>query len=476
MHWLIRKMKNEAWPFSTRYILWGVLFFVAVGAVVACGGGGSKGTSAGAPPAVTPEQAAAGAADTVGGASKSLLGSVGKSIGNSSAAETILNALGIPPDPDPTANLEAQLGEAIALILVNGQRTGDTITFDPDETQLCGDPQLGQITLLVGVDIGNPLQPCIDFYSHVTVVLTPGGNAEEGTLEIKYDNFVLATIDYSSGSVSLQLDLAQLKAIASAARPDVELPETLEGVVRATFTELGPDHGQFIFSILQAIRIIDAADDFNINIAAADEVFEFTADGPGATLTAELGLGALTAMFPVDDATGANSFPTNLNLSGATFRAELTAETLVITNIGLGSDPLTLDVVDSAGPEPDFSFGLVPFSVTLNGSDDTITFDQAYNSDFAIEDVLGLFSPSPDGTSDTGLTGTVNVAIPQDTKWTVLESTILTTEPVIRIDSGSATVTGTGFFPSENLTAGECFNLRPSFGFPLQAAALCPIP
>lgn len=151
-------------------------------------------------------------------------------------------------------------------------------------------------------------------------------------------------------------------------------------------------------------------------------------------------------MFPVDDATGANSFPTNLNLSGATFRAELTAETLVITNIGLGSDPLTLDVVDSAGPEPDFSFGLVPFSVTLNGSDDTITFDQAYNSDFAIEDVLGLFSPSPDGTSDTGLTGTVNVAIPQDTKWTVLESTILTTEPVIRIDSGSATVTGTGFF------------------------------
>jgi hypothetical protein len=203
MRWLIHKKKSEMGPLLMRSILWGFLFFVAVGAVAACGGGGSKGSSAGAPVGVTPEQAAAGAADTVGGASKSLLGSVGKSVGNSSAAETILNALGIPPDSDPTANLEAQLGEAIALILENGQRTGDAVTFDPDETQLCSDPLLGQVTLLVGVG-----QPCIDFYSHITVVLTPGGNAEEGTLEIKYDNFVLATIDYSSGSVSLQLDLA----------------------------------------------------------------------------------------------------------------------------------------------------------------------------------------------------------------------------------------------------------------------------
>jgi hypothetical protein len=250
----------------------------------------------------------------------------------------------------------------------------------------------------------------------------------------------------------------------------------LEGVVRATFTELGPDHGQFIFSILQAIRIIDAADDFNINIAAADEVFEFTADGPGATLTAELGLGALTAMFPVDDATGANSFPTNLNLSGATFHAKLTAETLVITNIGINSPPpFSLNVDDPTNsPNVDFSFGFVPFGVTLSGADDSITFDQAYNSDFAIEDVLGLFSPVPPG-GGSGLTGTVNVVIPQGTKWTLRESTALTTEPVIRIEEGSATVTGDDVtFPSENLVAGDCFLLRPSFGFPLVSIPCIP--
>lgn len=471
MHWLIRKKKNEAWPFSTRYILWGFLVFVAVGAIAACGGGGSKGSSAGAPPAVTPEQAAAGAADTVGGASKSLLGSVGKSVGNSSAAETILNALGIPPDPDPTANLEAQLGGAIALILENGAITGDTITFDPDETQLCGDPLLGQITLLVGADIGNPLQPCIDFYSHITVVLTPGGNAEEGTLEIKYDNFVLATIDYSSGSVSLQLDLAQLKAIASAARPDVELPETLEGVVRATFTELGIDHVQFTFSIVQAINIVDAADDFNINIAAAEKVFEFTADGPGGTLTAELGLGALNAMFPLDDLTGTDSFPTNLNLSAATLHAVLTAETLVITEIGIGTDPFSLDVDDPSSPETDFSFGLVGFSVTLNGSDDSITFDQPYSSNFALNDVFGVLNPL----AQEGMTGTVDVTVTGGSKWTVLESQTPTTEPVIRVDNGSATLTATGFFfDSQTFDAGDCFRLRPSFGFPLQPVGVCP--
>ncbi|NKE71516.1 hypothetical protein [Candidatus Manganitrophus noduliformans] len=467
MRWLIRKMKNEAWPSSTRYILWGLLFFVAVGAIAACGGGGSKGSSAGAPVEVTPEQAAAGAADTVGGASKSLLGSIGKSVGNSSAAETILNALGIPPDPDPTANLEAQLGEAIALILENGQRTGDAITFDPDETLLCSDPLLGQVTL--------EGQPCIDFYSHITVVLTPGGNAEEGTLEIKYDNFVLATIDYSSGSVSLQLDLAQLKAIASAARPDVELPETLEGVVRATFTELGIDHAQFTFSIVQAINIVDAASDFNINIAATEKVFEFTADGPGGTLTAELGLGALNALFPVEDLNDV-SFPTKLALNGATLHAALTAETLVITKIGINSPPpFSLDVDDPANsPNVDFSFGFVPFGVTLNGADDSITFDQEYNSDFAIEDVFGLFSPVPPG-GGSGLTGTVNVVIPQGTKWTLRESTALTTEPIIRIEEGSATVTGDGVtFPSESLVAGDCFLLRPSFGFPLVSIPCIP--
>lgn len=472
MHWLIRKKKNEAWPFSTRYILWGVLFFVAVGAVAACGGGGSKGGGAGAPTGVTPQQAAAGAASTVGGASKSLLGSVGRSVGNSAAAETILNALGIPPDPDPTAGLEAQLGDAIALILKNGQRTGNTITFDPDETQLCNDPLLGQITLFVGVDVigPNPQQPCIDFYSHINVVLTPGGNAEEGTLEIKYDNFILAIIDYSEGSVSYQFDLAQLKAISSAARPEVERPETVEGVVRATFSELGPDHGQFTLSIIQAINIVDEANNFNINIAAASNIVQFTADGPGGTLTAELGLGPLNAMFPVDDETGANRYPTNLTLNAATLRADLTADTLVITNIGIGANPFTLDVDPTNSPNVDFSFGFVPFGVTLNGADDSITFDQPYSSNFALNDVFGLLNPF----AQVGMTGTVDVAVTGGSKWTVLQSQTPTTEPVIRVDSGSTTLTATGSFAdSRTFNAPVCFRLRPSFGFPLQPVG-CP--
>jgi hypothetical protein len=465
-------IKPGAGDFSRLGRMIGFLFFLSIGFFAACSHNDAKDAKDEAEDAQAVQQATAGAASSVGGTSKSAIGAVGRAGGNSSATNTILKALGLPEnaDPDPTSDLEEQLGDAIAAIFENGVRTGSTITFNPDETELCDDPLLGQISLLVGVNVtgpGDPQQPCIDFYSHITVVLTPGDTSEEGTLDIKYDNLTLATIAFSPGSFSIQFDLAQLKAISSAARPDVDLPETIEGVVKTTFTELGPDHARVTFSIEQEINVVDSEDDFDITIAAAPKVFEFTANGPEGTIVAELGLGALAAMFPVEDATGANSFPTNLNLSAATLHAELTAESLVITNFGIGGAPFTLD--STGNPGVDFSFAFDTFGVTVDETG--LTFDQAYNSTFEIADSSGLFS--------SGLTGTVDVAVPQESAWTVVGSVFDNffneNVPLVQVASapGSATVNGTGAFGSEDIAAGECFTLRPSFGFPL-VSANCP--
>lgn len=484
MYWLSRRKKlenritavdkggsNAAGGSSIRWNLLGFLSLLVIAAFAACSASDKKNEAENAQAA---QQATAGAVSSIGGTSKSLLGSVGRAAGNSSATNTVLAALGLPPntDPDPTNNLEEQLGEAIASLLKNGESDGDTVTFDPDETEICNDPLLSQVELLVG-DFDGTSQNCIAFYSHIRVQITPGGDPEEGTLVIKYNDLVLATIQYSSGSVSVQLDLAQLNSIASAMEAegilaDLGLPETMEGVVRTTLTELGPDHGQFVFSIIQEVNIVDSAQNYDITIAEAAEVFQFTADGPGGTITADLGLGALAAMFPVDDATGDNSFPTNLNLSAATLHAELTAESLVITNFGIGGAPFTLD--STANPGVDFSFAFDTFGVTLDETG--LTFDQPYNSTFEIADGLSLFS--------TGLTGIVGVSVPQGSAWTVVGSVFDNffggNVPLIKVgsSSGSTTTNATGAFaPSLTFNADECFTLRPSFGFPLQPAG-CP--
>ncbi|MBI3805176.1 MAG: hypothetical protein HY282_15610 [Nitrospirae bacterium] len=449
---------------SLRRDLLGFLFFVVAGILVACGSGGGGGQAGNNPNPTpqTPDQAKAGAVKNIGGTSKSIVGALGKVAANSSASGSVLKALGMtPPDPgtDPTAQLGQQLDTAIPLILTNGTQTGNTVTFDPDEAALCGDPVLSQIQqALDSLGTGK----CVDFYSHVRAVLTPGSTQDDGTLDITYDGHVLVTIGYAPSTAFIQFDLAELKVIASALvaqgfidtanLPPAGLPQTLEGIVRTTFTDLGPDHGEIALSIKQAINIVDAATNINITLAAAENVVDLIADGPAGTGSASINLGALAAGFPLDGSDLAKH-PTKLNLNQLTLHAELTPDKLIVTNLGIGGVPATLDATES--PDTDFKLSLDTFGVTINGADSSITFDQAFHRHYDQKDTLGLVD---------GKTGTYDVLIPSAAKWTLLDST--TGSPLFKVSSGSVTSTSTGEFGSVNLTHTEntCFTLAPNLG------------
>lgn len=457
----MRKTRYRGWVRFIHWSLLGVLFFLAAGTMAACGSASKKS----ADDAQIIEEKKSGAIETIGETSKNALSAAGKVVANSEATGTILTAWGLPPidpDSDPLSDLETQLGDAIALLLGEGTRTGDTITFDPDEEALCAD----QLLSLIQGFLSDP-ELCTDFYKHVTSVLTPGSSSDEGTIAIKYDNRTIATIGYSPGSLSIQFDLAELKSIVSLLVTQGliddpgPLPETFEGAVRTTFTEIGPDHERLTLSIEKEIQIKDAATQTSITIAAASQVFELTANGQAGTASLEVGLGAIDATFPLEDSSGV-SYPTELKLKALTVNAELDPTRLVLTDVSLGNEPLTL----TSSPDLDISLGLATFGLTLNGEDNSVTFNQDYKRDYVAKDVLGLFD---------GMIGEVHVSIPANTKWTVLGSSEGSTlpdfgSPLNRIDSGGpVTVTGTGDFSSssETFTEFECFNLHFNLGAPM---------
>ncbi len=142
--------------------------------------------------------------------------------------------------------------------------------------------------------------------------------------------------------------------------------------------------------------------------------------------------------------------------------AELTQTTLKVSNFGFGGSPITLNVDEPGSLNIDFSFGMATFGLTIDGTNDSVSFDQAYSSSFGIDDVFSLFETAP-------LTGTSTVTVPAGSKWTLLGVDPLFNEPVFRVDSGSTSASGTGFAaPSGGVfPVGSCFSLRASFGFPV---------
>jgi len=344
--------------------------------------------------------------------------------------------------------------------------SGDTITYDPDEAAACTDPVLASVGGLFV--LGQSSQTCIEFYSHILAVIHIGSAADSGTIDIMYDTFTLMTIGFAPSSVYYEWNLAQCRLIfeamfAQGFIPDPEFGSAFEGIIRTTLTELGEDHGRINLSIQQAIKIVDGDED--INIASTPKVFELTANGPAGTANAEIGLSTLMSMFIEEDGFS-NDHLIALDMAGMTLNADLTPTKLMVSNVGLGSRPLTMDVDDPSSPGTDFSFGMSTFGFTVDGTDGSVTFDQAYNSDFVINDPFELFS--------SGLSGSTNTSVSAGSKWTLL-GTNFSGEPVFQATSGTAAVTGTDSFlgASGSFGPGSCFALWERFGFPLLAEA-CP--
>jgi hypothetical protein len=310
------------------------------------------------------------------------------------------------------------------------------------------------------------LQECIDFYSHVTVVLTILGE-DQGTIDLMFDDITVMTVGYDivggNNTSYIEFDLAELKGLilvldaleTTPGNPD--LPDTMAGVIRLTATELGPDHGRVTLSIEEAIDIADDTDETSVNIAAAEKVLEFEADGVNNSASLQVGLNAINAIYPMEDGSGI-SHMADLTLSGVTLLAQLTdnGDKLEISNIGIGGDPLSIDVYDvgagDTGPI-DMTFNLDTFSVTLDGPSETLNFDQAVSMLLDFNDQFDVFSL-------TDFSSTLGMEITQDTQLTAIEDT--DGAPFLQVgNNGRITVTGDGdFAPGFELLQGTCISVN----------------
>ncbi len=404
------------------------------------------------------------------------LGGVGT---DSAAINTVAEMMGMDlsdsstdPSTDDTSlteTMEQQILEAIELFFAEGVRVGDTITYNPDEQAMCNDAVMGLLKTVLELleesdeidsdDTSTAINECVALYSHVTIVLTILGE-EEGTLAVKYDNFVILTIGYNKDKTYTEFDLAQLKSIIEAIGAqqdppeDPELPSVFAGVFRYTNTVLGTDHGKMTFSIEQAINIVDdsEANETSISIGATPKFLEIIANANDNTASIELAIAAIDALFPLDDSQGIEQAG-DLSIPGLTLLAELSSngDQLIFSNIGIGNAPLVFDIVDLIGIE-DFKLSLETFGFTIDGTQNTITFPDMFTALLEIDDQFDLLE-------ETNFKGSLGLTVNDNTVLAPKQYMVGDDEvSVVEVTTGFVGLSITGDFGTTdvNFPTGSC--------------------
>ena len=156
--------------------------------------------------------------------------------------------------------------------------------------------------------------------------------------------------------VAAELDLGGIKgAILHLAPADdaPDLPDTMEGRVRAELKVNSATSVTASLSVLQALSVAD--DEYAISLGQAMPAFSITADGAAERIESSLNLGTLSAHFPVtsyeetwdenDNFTETEETHTyDLFLAGASASTVLEGDldTIAFTNLGIGDSTSTL--------------------------------------------------------------------------------------------------------------------------------------
>jgi hypothetical protein len=440
-------------------------------ALGACGGGGSDddgggGSGGGGGSAVTTEQAEVAVAEAISTALDSNANAVTMLALSSQAVDAIATAAGIMVDDGSGGggddlNISDQLGPALGLVFnmkdgsSRGVRVGDTVTYDPDETELCLSPLFAALA-------GDP-DGCEAFYSNVTAKLNIDSEAD-GTLAFMYENATLLTIGYAPDTAYVELGLDEVgdvfDIIVNQGRPS-GLPGTLEGRARLTAESLGPDSGRITFSIEEAINIIDTENDIDLQFPATSEALTLTLDAPNNSAEIKLGLGGFDATSRAVDLSGTNR-EALVMFDGLSllFSLENNGDDLVGSEIGLGDNGFVIDVVgDLPSDDPvDFSVQLPDFSYVVDGTNGTLTFTSAVDFSFALDDRYGLFEP----TYTPGLAHSFDLDIAANTQLLPIADPV-SQMSVFLVNAGTVTATGTGDFAGNAVaTVGQCFTLDPN--------------
>ena len=425
--------------------------------------------------------------DTGAGTSVNATPLVGQNV--TAKANTLVGALttsmrnNISPMTSHTATdaIEQQLAD----LMGEGTVNGNTIIYHPDLDKVCAnennDPEFNE-------------QVCREFFGRISIVQTIISDTD-GTLTFKFDNHAPFVIGYSSNSVYFEVVLAELKGAVTAVADYLatqNVPVTLdatyttfEGTIRLTITKLGEQAASVALSIPQALSISGTIDGHaeSLSIAATDKVVEISADAVANEASLSFGLGAVSAMSAVEDINNPGVLlPTSLNLSALegvfTISSPNGVDTLVASNVNLGNSGMTYSIDNVEA----FNIDMDTLGFTVNGAEQTVTFDTNLNASFAIENVNLAFADlfALDATleaADPTLQGSLAVTAPNNTVMENLGAPPLdpTANEIFQLNQGSFSASGTGLFEGNvTVNTGECFTEPETGMFPIEVTT-CPM-
>ena len=164
------------------------------------------------------------------------------------------------------------------------------------------------------------------------------------------------SFEIHSDLLAAEADLGGIKASAqhleSVTGETLDLPQTMQGRVRAQLQILGPEKASAAFSVLQAVKVADGGYSFSVGVS--QPALSVTADGAAQTIQAVTNVGAIDGSLPItsyeyDSTTGTeteSSYQLGFHIGGITSDSLLDAanELLTLTGVGLGQTTTTFSV------------------------------------------------------------------------------------------------------------------------------------
>ncbi len=185
------------------------------------------------------------------------------------------------------------------------------------------------------------------------------------------------SLELRSDRASIIADISEAKlaaeVFASASGEEIDLPQTMAGVIASTLQVNGPDDATLSFAIRSAVEVSGTfdGDDVSIRLGEADPMLSLRVDVPGEQVVAAIDVGRVELSFPdtlfsgSDDSSDLLSKRFEMDWKGLSSTFTLSADhpNGKLTNLGIGDGTSTLKLA-----------GETFFSTALNANSGS-TFD-----------------------------------------------------------------------------------------------------
>ena len=342
-------------------------------------------------------------------------------------------------------------------------KSGNSYTIDPDESTICSDPDM----------TAQEIQQCTDLLEDMIVVVkvndVSGDQVTAATTQFQYKNATFVETDFTPTTAYYQVNLAGTKRLLTdinnmaPAEDKFPVPEIMQGSLRIAADVPNDNSATVTLSIPDAIRL-KTDDELDLSLAATNTVASLSADASTNRLDLEVGLNAVSALFPDEDAAG--TFPVEFSLQALTGKFSVIdqGDDLQITGLGFDTVKLRVDNTEALSLQLDKLDAVLDAS----GANAFVRLRKKLNFEISTTNVRNYLddSGSPTDTSSASVEAPAGTEIAEaDSEGNILKVTAGGPLDIAITESGTAPI-------HLSVQKDQCFDTAPDFG-PMQIIT-CP--